>query len=284
MKNCLYLKDANGIIKHTEVNYNSVESHEAPLIVNVGSCVNTDVEAICHNKSGRLDYYLIYVIEGRLVAETDDGRAEINEGELFVIPPRRAYHYESFGKHIYYLCVHFTGSEALNKLKEYDIPLFPNVCSLSPNNNLQKRFRSLFEAFAKKDSFLEKELAILLERILIETSRAIKEKSNGLLLSRSIRFINEHYTDQIRIPELAKMEGMCMTLYNKLFKRQTGVAPTKYIMNLRIQHAIELLDTSNIQINEIGTMCGYNNFNFFSRIFKSCVGKSPSEYRKNPVR
>ncbi len=281
MKNCLYSKNTHRTIMSTEVNYNSVESHEAPLIVNVASCVNTDIEAVCYNKIGRLDYYLIYLIEGKLVVETDGGCGEVNEGELFVIPPRRAYRYESFGEHIYFLCVHFTGSEALSKLEEYDIPLFPKVCSLSPNNHLQKRFMSLFDAFAKKDSFFERELAILLERILIEASRAIKEKSNGTLLSKSIRFINEHYADQIKIPDLARMEGMCMTLYNKLFKRQMGVAPTKYIMNLRIQHAIELLDTSDIPINEIGTICGYNNFNFFSRIFKACVGKSPSEYRKN---
>ena len=281
MKNCLYVKNANRIVKHTEVNYNSVESDDAPIIVNIGSCVNTNIEDICFNKSGRLDYYLIYLIEGKLRVEANGGIADVKEGELFIIPPKVPYRYQSFGEHIYFLCVHFTGSEAQKKLDEYKIPLFPSISALSPKNHLQKRFKSLFDAFAKNDDFLERELAILFERILIEISRAINEKEGSLLLSKSIRFINEHYADQIKIPELAKMEGMCVTLYNKLFKKQMGITPTKYIMNLRIQHAIDLLETSDMPINEIATMCGYSNFNFFSRIFKSCTGKSPSEYRKS---
>lgn len=281
MKNCLYVKNTNRIVKHTEINFNSVESNEAPLIVNIGSCVNTDIESICFNKIGRLDYYLIYLIEGRLHVETDDGCADINEGELFVIPPKHWYKYQSFGEHIYFLCVHFTGSEAQKKLDEYKIPLFPSVSSLSPKSHLQQRFKSLFDAFAKNDAFLEKELSILLERILIEASRSINEKEGSILLSKSIRFLNEHYTDSIKIPELAKMEGMCVTLYNKLFKRQLGTTPTRYIMSLRIQHAIDFLETSDLPINEIASICGYPNFNFFSKVFKAFTGKPPSKYRKS---
>ena len=64
------------------------------------------------------------------------------------------------------------------------------------------------------------------------------------------------------------------------FKAETGTTPSKYIINLRMRMAIELLETSSLSIKEISAMVGYSNFNFFTRIFKSFTGKSPTQYRK----
>ena len=102
-------------------------------------------------------------------------------------------------------------------------------------------------------------------------------------LAKSVRFINENYPSKISIPDLAKLENMCMTSYNLLFKEQLGMSPTKYIIKLRIEHARELLESTNLPIQEIGIACGYPDINFFSRVFKKYVGTSPSSYRKQIV-
>ena len=76
------------------------------------------------------------------------------------------------------------------------------------------------------------------------------------------------------------MENMSMTAYNKEFKEQMGMAPTKYIIKLKMDLAKELLETTTLSIKEISLMCGYTDFNFFSRSFKENTGVSPTEYRK----
>ena len=79
------------------------------------------------------------------------------------------------------------------------------------------------------------------------------------------------------------MEAMCVTAYNKSFKNQTGITPSKYIIELRMRMAIQYLETSNLSIKEISSMCGYTNFNFFARVFKKHTGYAPTEYRKSLI-
>lgn len=255
-------------------------STEISLLANCAGIVSTPVNHT--NRNIRRDYYLIYVISGKLKLRHDNEFTSASVGDVVIFPPNKEYEFKIFGVgEKNYFWVHFTGIDVEKKLSLYNLDTFPAIHKTNTINNINETFKRLFKGFSKNDRFKRHDLSSLLDKLLIEVGRSIEaHETDRIFLSNSIRYLNEHYTDQIRIPELAKMEGMCMTLYNKLFKRQMGVAPTKYIMNLRIQHAIELLDTSDIPINEIGTICGYNNFNFFSRIFKSCVGKSPSEYRK----
>jgi AraC-like DNA-binding protein len=224
------------------------------------------------------------VISGSLRAKTKHGVAISYENELFIIPAKTPYEIKTVDLPLRYLCVHFTGAQVEKILSDYEISLFPKINKLSYKNHMQLRFSTLFEGFAKNDSLRERELSILLERLLIEASRAIKSEAlDKTSLAKSIRFINENYPSKIAITTLAKMENMCMTTYNLLFKEQLGISPTKYIIQLRLNHARSLLESTNLSIEEIGLLCGYPDINFFSRVFKTYVGISPSNYRKQII-
>lgn len=267
--------------KITDVNCSSIENLDVPIMVNCASCCATYLNHTNQNRVGRLDYYLIYLVDGKFDVTTSAGQESVNSGEILVIPPKHQYKIRCTGEHIYFLCVHFTGYDSEKLLADNGIEIFPQINTLDPNNHLTLRFKTLFEAFAKDDEFRARELACLLERLLIEAGRAKKRCANsntGLL--KSIRYINENYTQDVKIPDLAQMEAMCLTSYNKRFKEQMKMTPSKYIITLRVQMAIELLETSSLSIKEISSMCGYNNFNFFSRIFKKETGLAPTEYRK----
>ena len=146
----------------------------------------------------------------------------------------------------------------------------------------KRRFQKLFEGFAKNDAFRDYDLSSLLDRVLIEIGRAISNEQNEkALYSKSIRYINEFYSSPIKITDLAKMENVSMTTYNLHFKEQMGMSPTKYILSLRMHSAIELLESSKMSVREISAMCGYEDFNFFTKVFKKYSGVSPTLYRKN---
>lgn len=281
--NIYHSRKLNRHVRYTDVNYGSIESSESPLVVNIAGCINTPFDHQNLNKIGRNDYYLIYVIKGILKGKNPDGEATIKAGELVVMPPKKWYCIDCYADEtVYFFCVHFTGSQAEEKLKKYGISPFPSVNKLSADNQVQKRFKSIFDAFLQEDEYLSEELSCLLERLFVEIARGIKnKKSEKTPLSKSVRYINEYYTSEIRTTNLAKMENMCMTAYNKAFKNQFGKSPVNYIISLRMQLAMELLETSDISIKEISFMCGYDDFNYFTRLFKQYVGKTPSEYRKN---
>ena len=286
MKSYLYYLKYNGkYLNWSDTNYGSLENSSRPLVVNCASCVNTPEQHKNNNRDGRLDYLFMYIIEGTLTIATHLGTETAKSGSIIVIPPKTPYEIDCNGETIYFLTVHYTGSEALNKLNEYGISLFPAVNILSPKNHMQIRFKKLFEGFARNDRFRDYDLSCLLERILIEAGRSIESSSKGsVLLNKSINYINEYFNKKIPITKLASIENMCMTTYNKYFKKIMGISPTKYIIELRMTSAKELLEFTDLPIKEIAITCGYDDLNFFSKTFKTTEGITPSDYRKEARR
>ena len=260
----------------------SRESRNFPLVVNCAGRSVVNEPSTNNNPKGRLDFYLIYIISGELIFF--DGKKEILQDacSLIIYPPKKGYKFSCEKKGTSYLWVHFTGNDVTEILKRYNLSLFPKMQKTCTSNNISSRFQKLFEGFARNDELREYDLSALLDRLLIETSRAVKnQKNDRISLSKSIRYINEYYTTPIKITFLAKMEGMCMTNYNLHFKKQVGMSPTKYIIKLRIDSAKELLSFTDYSVKTIGELCGYQDFNFFSKVFKASTGLSPLAYRKS---
>ena len=256
-------------------------SDELPLLVNCAGLTYAGCPHINSNDKGRLDYYLIYVLADEVQILRQDEWQELAPGSVIIIPPNTPYKCKCATGSASFLWVHFTGSNVRQILDRYKIGLFPSIYKTATVNNVSSRFQKLFEGFARNDDYRPFDLSSLLDRLLIEIGRAIKKtETERVSLSRSIRFINENYTTQIKIPDLAKMENMCMTAYNMAFKKQMGMPPTKYIIKLRTDNAKELLRTTNLTIREIGALCGYDDVNFFRKTFKRATGYTPAEFRE----
>lgn len=72
--------------------------------------------------------------------------------------------------------------------------------------------------------------------------------------------------------------------FNNLIKRYTGLTYSNYLIKLRMEHAEELLKTTDLSIEEIMWMIGYQNKSFFYRCFAKSTGTSPARYRKAAVK
>lgn len=276
-----YLRDYDLLSLHKTSFYGNDHSDELPLLVNCAGLTYAGTPHINSNDKGRLDYYLIYVLADEVQVLRQGEWQRLIPGSVIVIPPNTPYKCKCATASASFLWVHFTGSGVEQILDRYKIELFPSIYKTSATNNISSRFQKLFEGFARNDSYKFYDLAALLDRLLIEIGRAIeKNKTEKVSLSKSIRYLNENYTSQIKIPTLAQMENMCMTAYNMSFKKQMSMSPTKYIIKLRTSSAKELLCTTNMTVQKIGSLCGYDDVNFFRKTFKKETGLSPSQYRK----
>ena len=256
-------------------------TNRLPLFVNCAGFTYAGCPHINANDRGRPDYYLIYVLSDGMYVLYQDKWTQLVPGSVFIVPPNTPYKHRHETETTSFFWTHFTGNDAKSILKRYKIEPFPSIYRTSAVNNISSRFQKLFEGFARNDSYKFYDLAALLDRLLIEIGRAIeKNKTEKVSLSKSIRYLNENYTSQIKIPALAQMENMCMTAYNMAFKKQMSISPTKYIIKLRISSAKELLCTTNMAVQKIGSLCGYDDVNFFRKTFKKETGLSPSDYRK----
>ena len=92
-------------------------------------------------------------------------------------------------------------------------------------------------------------------------------------------FIDENYDSEISLIDLTNIAYVSQFYFCRLFKDMTGKTVTGYINDIRLKKSIELLRTNTLNITEIAIKCGFNDANYFSRIFKRKFGVSPSKYK-----
>ena len=92
-------------------------------------------------------------------------------------------------------------------------------------------------------------------------------------------YVQEHCGEEITAQELAKELHCSVSQVFRYSKSWFGTSPANYINSVRVQKAAELLECSDHRIGEIGIRLGFNDAAYFSRVFRTCMGCSPREYR-----
>lgn len=100
------------------------------------------------------------------------------------------------------------------------------------------------------------------------------------IVKKACDFINENYTNDISLENVANYIGLNASYFSKLFKDATGITFVKYLEKQRMEEAIKLIRNTNMMISEIGIKVGYNSPNYFSRVFKRFTGLTPDNYRQ----
>jgi len=264
------------------LNASNRASCDRPLVLNCAGTHKSHGRVNTHNKIGRDDYYLLYVVGGKLCVITEDGERESTKGDLWIFPPGVKYRYtHTTGDELEYLYVHFTGSEVERTLGECSLKLYPERNHLKDDSSVYQRFHSIFDAFGYHDDLRDRELSALLERLLVACGRAVVCRDvNGRALKRSLAYISAKYNTRITVSALAEMENLSPSRYSTLFRSIVGSPPMEYVTKLRISTACALLSTTDYTVARIGMAVGYSDPHFFSRIFKKITGTSPQDFRK----
>ena len=90
-----------------------------------------------------------------------------------------------------------------------------------------------------------------------------------------------HYHDDIHISDIAAFAGIHPSYLAGVFKSEMGISPKKYLTNLKINKAKELLIATEDPINIIGSSVGFSDALSFSKFFRKETSLSPSQYRKD---
>lgn len=98
-------------------------------------------------------------------------------------------------------------------------------------------------------------------------------------INKIIQYIEEHYQEDINLNELADYLGFNRFYFCRLFKEITGFTPVKYINNYRVHQAVSIMQQQPLlTITQIATLVGYNDSNYFARVFKNVTNEPPSIY------
>lgn len=108
----------------------------------------------------------------------------------------------------------------------------------------------------------------------------LKEEIIKSPVERAMIYIKEHYNHDISLDEVSKEVDISPYYFSKLFKEEKGVNFIDYLTGLRIEQAKKMMKDNRISVKEIGIEVGYQDPNYFSRIFKKNVGITPTEYKE----
>lgn len=108
------------------------------------------------------------------------------------------------------------------------------------------------------------------------------ENKQSELVANAVRKMKESYSDaELNMASLADALGISPVTLAVEFKNGTGISPSDYLAVIRLDHARELLATSDMLVKDISTAVGYEDDHVFIRRFKKYTGKTPGQYRKD---
>ena len=103
-------------------------------------------------------------------------------------------------------------------------------------------------------------------------------------LARALQWLEKHFRENISVEEMARAVGMSRRAIEYRFREKISSSPYQKLLQMRLQHACELLRGSNQTITEIAEECGFSNQRELCVRFKQKQGVTPTEYRLQAVR
>lgn len=100
------------------------------------------------------------------------------------------------------------------------------------------------------------------------------------VIQKVVNHINLNLTQDLSLKRLSAEYSVNASYLSALFKKEMGVTLTDYISQQRIRRAITLLNSSNLQIQDVASESGIYDVNYFRKLFKKVTGKTPTEYAK----
>ena len=233
-----------------------------------------------------------------------DSIEEIDEEELVLVTNPHLEHawkdYRNVSKNIHEITIQFhpdlLTDTFLNKNQMISIrQLFRHAeRSVAFSRESIAKVRPLLKTLTcENDSFYSLiKLLIILHELSID--KGMRELSTGQFaanvmhqhssdesLGRVMDYLSRHYSEVIRLSEVAEMVNMSESSFCRFFKQHTSKSFIDFLTDIRLGAASRALIDSSLSIAEIGYDCGFNNLSNFNRIFKKKKGVTPSEFRDN---
>lgn len=103
---------------------------------------------------------------------------------------------------------------------------------------------------------------------------------NQVLIQKICKYLEEHYNEDISLEEAASIIGFSPFYFTKLMKEHMNMSYVDYITSLRVEKAKQLLEKTDMTVKDVGITVGYENANYFTRVFKRIEGITPSQYKR----
>ncbi len=147
--------------------------------------------------------------------------------------------------------------------------------------DLMNEFSRAVELAKRRDGDCTPEMTSLFCEILLKMQRHVKKREHPTGVAQEAKdYLNRHVTDPFDMAELCRQVSRSESQTIRLFKQHFGTTPYAYLLSKRLELAQRLLDNTALTVREIAQMLCFSDEYYFSNLFKSKLGISPSQYRR----
>ena len=220
---------------------------------------------------------LLYCKSGEVYAIVNGNKILLKEKQFIWIPPNYIHQYECEGSEV--VCAVFSNDF---------IPLFFRAqegryfCVSALDSEETSVFLEGLYRLDKKDSCrISGYLNLICDKVLKNASFEAERHTDGILYQRVILYISEHYTDDIRLCDIARGFGYNEKYLSHALHELTGIHFRQLLNFYRIERAKKLLtEDKRNDVTEVAMKSGFGSINTFHRTFKESTGMTPNEYRR----
>lgn len=157
-------------------------------------------------------------------------------------------------------------------------PVFASLESFFNDYSMQNKTtnKKVLARYLQIESMLSMVVSLLAENSDLDTFYL---SGQGSRLFRAIEYMNTNYKKALTLKQLAALSFMSENYFHSLFKKEFTVTPNNYILQLRMNEALNILSNTNLSVTEVARETGYPDAAYFSRTFSKYFSLSPNKYR-----
>lgn len=264
-----------------------IKTNQEGNLIGINNCGETRAETETHIRrfNGRNDYQLIYVYSGSSVIYNKGEKIVASSGDVVLYRPFEAQDYllsPALSSHTYW--IHFNGPvcEGLFATLQLNDSF---LIKTQQNREIEYMITQVLRHYNLKTKNYEIICSGLMQSILgllggenqnIGFKKGLKKPDRIAELISRLKMVPDL---KINVSDAAEFCNMSKSHFTRIFKETTGISPVKFFLDIRIERAKELLTFTDLSIGEISIMSGFDDQNYFARIFKRVSGVTASEYR-----
>ena len=160
-----------------------------------------------------------------------------------------------------------------------DLPMLDEPIQL-PMPGLSPMMQAMCDAYPERILYGRCEMNATLTHILVRVFRRLLSQDRTTPITDIIRYVQSHCTDNLTNRAIAEQFHYHPNYVNRLFVRHTGISLHRYLLNCRVEAAMERVVNSADSLTQISRESGFADLSHFSRCVKSVTGRAPVSFRK----
>lgn len=232
------------------------------------------------------DNILIYCLDGKGWYQNKSGYCEVKSNEFVILPAGKEYlRYGADSQDPWTLYwVHFCGKQLQYLNKAYSLDKFLTPTILHPEERRIKLWNEMYDTLemgysVSNLSYANFCLYHFVASFIFPNNGMARMRTEDNVINQAILYMRENIEGKFTVEDLAFRFDYSASHFSNLFKKQTGISPIDYFINLKMQKACQLLDLTTSKIKDIGSKLGYDDPYYFNRVFNKVIGLSPSKWR-----